>query len=95
VIDVVREGEREKKLEKQREEPKNSHPTYMGHIPHGFGEDQMQGHATLVELTMFWGAWGGLVLLLTLLVLFSLQIFFSELSLFRRPGLRGTTRYSI
>ena len=88
-------GKEKRNKEKQWEETENSHPTYFGHIPQGLYEDQMQGRAILVELTKFWDAWGGLVLLLTLLLLFSSQIFFRELSLFRRPRLRGTARYSI
>ena len=89
------EGKEKRNQEKQREEPEISHPTYVGHIHHGLYEEHMQGRTILVELTKFWDAWGGLLLLLTLLVLLSWQVSLSGLSLFRGSGLCGTARSSL
>ena len=89
------EGKEKRNQEKQREEPENSQPTYVGHIHHGLYEEQMQGCAISAELTKFLDAWGGLLLLLTLLVLLSWQVSLSGLSLFIGSGLCGTARFSL
>jgi nucleolar protein 15 len=45
------EGKEKRIKEKQPEEPENTATVlYIGHIPHGFYEDQMQGRSLSVEL---------------------------------------------